>query len=298
MDATFRKLINTYREDGSGKNRSEWTARLVDFFSSNERPAFLSELGDEIAVVLHGSTTRNISDPSSDLDFYLLLSDESLSCFDEISSSRFVEITIDGKLGHLNAAPIKIIEQAFDEPDFESIYELQHAAAVYDPQGMFTSVGRRACLPMTERLQYAALFFNYLEMRAFHRSVDNPMDRNDRLSALSSVVEAANYALRCSLIVDGKTFPYAKWLYASASLSPAAAPVVQSVDRILDLLQSGPESLRGPERENEISNQLRQIRYFIVDRAKAKGIDQSWLTEWWHFLDTQRTAFDGLAWPG
>ncbi len=149
---------------------------------------------------------------------------------------------------------------------------------------------------MHEKLRRAALLFNYVEMRGFHRNADNPMDRNDRLSALSSVLETINYSIRCALVIDGRVFPYSKWLYVAAALSPTGSRVLEGVDRILDLVQSDPESLMGPEKENAISTQLRNIRAVIVDCAKGSGIDEPWLDKWWHFFDAQRAAFDGIEW--
>ena len=296
IDRALRQLIDSYRENGTGENRSKWVSLSREFFASNERPRVLSALGDDLCVVLHGSTTRNVDDPFSDLDFYLLLDDEGTARFDSAAPSRFVDVIIDGKPGHLNVTPLANIENAFATPDFETIYELQHGVAVLDPSGRFDAIETRARLPMHEKLRRAALLFNYVEMRSFHRSADNPMDRNDRLSALSSVVETINYTIRCGFVIDGRVFPYSKWLYVAAALSPTGSLVLEGVDRILDLVLSDPTSLMGPEKENAISTQLRHMRAVIVDCAKASGIDEPWLNSWWHFFEAQRAALDDIEW--
>lgn len=297
VDKTLQRLIDSYREDGSGESRSKWIALSREFFASRERPSVLSALGDDSCVVMYGSTTRNVDDPSSDLDFYLLLDDEGAARFDSISECRFVDLIINGKPGHLNVTPFADVENAFAKPHLETIYELQHAVPVLDPSGRFTRIADRARLPMHEALRRAALLFNYVEMRSYHRSADNPMNRNDKLSALSGVIETINYSIRCALVIDGRAFPYTKWLYVAAAGSPTGSLLLEGVDRILHLVQTDATSLMGPEKENAISSQLRQIRAIIVDCAKASGIDEPWLNQWWHFFDAQRTAFDGIEWP-
>lgn len=59
---------------------------------------------------------------------------------------------------------------------------------------------------------------------------------------------------------------------------------------------SDPAALIGPEKHNDVSMALRRIRAVIVERAKATGIDEEWLTRWWHHLDASAAAFDGVEW--
>ncbi|MFH1005940.1 MAG: DUF4037 domain-containing protein [Candidatus Latescibacterota bacterium] len=295
-DQTLQKLIASYREDASGDSRTRWIAQCGRFFASPERPSVLTALSSSACVVLHGSTTRNVDDGCSDLDFYLLLDDAGLALFDSACATRFVDVSIDGKAGHLNPILFDDVRSAFAQPDLETIYELQHAVPVLDPSDRFAALRRRAMEPMSESIRRAALMFNYMEMRRFHRSADNPLDRHDELAALSNVVDTINSAIRCAIILDGRAYPYAKWLYVAASGLPMGALVLEQVDHILHLIRTNPSALKGPERDNEISKSLRRMRTAIVDRAKATGIDEPWLTQWWHFFAEQKSVFDGVAW--
>jgi predicted nucleotidyltransferase len=145
----FDELLATYREDGTGEKRACWIDAARTYFASGERPAVLEALGDEACVVLHGSTTRNVEDPWSDLDFYLFLDEAPARRFDEHAPSRFVDVTIEGKLGHMNVTTWTDVETAFDRPDLETVYELQHAVAVLDPDERFGPVAERARAAMS-----------------------------------------------------------------------------------------------------------------------------------------------------
>ena len=295
-DTHLQRLVTEYREDGTGERRSHWIDASRRFFASPQSPSFLNVLGDEACIVLHGSTTRNVDDAYSDLDFYLLLNEDATAHFDSLLPSRFVDVEIDGKPGHLNVTSVEQLTGTFDRPDLESIYELQHAVAVRDPLGVFAPISTRTTRPMSTQLRRAALLFNYIEMRSFHRSADNPMDRHDRLSTLGSVIEAIHYAIRCARVIDGMTYPYSKWLYVAATASPTGKRLVPLVDEILDLVQAGPGSLDGPEKTNRISSLLRSFRPILVDAANQIGIDEQWLQQWWLFFDEQRRAFDDVTW--
>jgi len=286
-----------HREDAAGENRARWIANCERFFGSAERPAVLDELQQAACVVLHGSTTRNVDDPYSDLDCYLIVGQESLTRIDSVTDAHFIEFSLEGKPGHLNVTLDTEIDAAFARPDLETIYELAHAAPVLDPAGRFAPIGRRARLPMSDSVRRAALMHNYMEMRSCHRSADNPLDRHDEFAALAGVVETIQYALRCALVLDYRPYPYSKWLYVSAAGSPTGRAVVDQVDGILELVRTDRSALRGPERENEVSSRLRQIRSILIDRARATGIDEPWLIRWWCYFDEQKAVFDGIRWP-
>jgi hypothetical protein len=112
------------------------------------------------------------------------------------------------------------------------------------------------------------------------------------------VLTAVEYAIRCARVIDGLAYPYCKWLAVAAAVCPTGKLIVPAIGEILDRIQTDPNALRGPERENRVSSLLREIRATIVERSRAVGIDEPWLTKWWLHFDDQRNAYDGLAWPG
>jgi len=75
-------------------------------------PALLANRGvsDEVTkratLILHGSTTHGVDDDHSDIDVWLLLSDEDLAHVDHVAGSRFLEFSLQSKAGHFNAESI------------------------------------------------------------------------------------------------------------------------------------------------------------------------------------------------
>ncbi len=288
--------ITSYREDRAGAIRERWIKRSREHFESARDSLGLSFLGDDACIVLHGSTSRNVDDGFSDLDFYLILDEESADRFDAHFDSRFVDVTIHEKIGHLNVVTTAAIDAAFVRPDLETIYELQHAVAVFDPRDSFEPIRVKAARPMSAEVRRAALLYNYIETRSFFRSAVNPINRHDRLAALSCVIEAIHYAVRTARVIDGLTYPYSKWLHAAARSSPTAHLLVDSIEQILDHIQSNSLALAGPSDENVILALLRSQRLQLIEGANRIGIDEDWLRHWWLHFDAQRHAFDNVEW--
>lgn len=293
----FERLVYEYLEDGVDPRRSYWVDASKRFFGSHNAPALLNELEGEWHIALHGSAARGIDDKVSDLDFWLLVDEVAMEQFDVISSSRFVEIDVEGKPGHINPILLSEIDEAFSLLKFELINELRCAVPLYDPRGSFEKRKQRAQLAVSDAVIRAAFFQCYVEMRACHKSADNPMDRHDSWASLSGVVKTIEYAMKCALILDGRPWPYGKWLHVETRKSPTGQRIIPNVERVLDLLAEGRQSLLGPEKENAISAELRSIRRTLVDQAKRTGIDEPWLDRWWIYIDEARAALGDLAWP-
>ena len=92
----LENLVAAYREDSTGEHRDKWIVACRRYLASSERPPILDEFGDDVCVALHGSTTRNIDDPYSDIDCYLLLDPRGLARLDSALGSRFIDIEVDG----------------------------------------------------------------------------------------------------------------------------------------------------------------------------------------------------------
>ncbi len=177
------------------------------------------------------------------------------------------------------------------------IYEFRHGVALLDPGGVFQRIRKRTSLPMGAATRRAGFFYLYVEMRGLHRNADNPMDRGDRWAVLTGVVAAANHALRCAYLLDGRPYPYIKWLHLATRFSPTAAAVRSEVDDLLVRIVSDRDALCLPEAENAVSQCLRRIRRILIERARTAGIDEPWLTEWWRSIEEARAALDAVAWP-
>lgn len=294
--AMFEQLVNEYLEDGVDTSQSYWVEASKRYFSSRKAPPVLGHLPGEYCIVLHGSAARGIDDKVSDLDYWLVIDEPSLTKFDAMCPSRFVEVEIEGKPGHMNPILFAEFNAAFTSPKFEIINELRCAIALYDPRGSFAEVKRRAQLPVNDAVRRVAFFECYVEMRAAHKSVDNPMDRHDAWATLSGVVGTIQYAMKCALILDGRPWPYGKWLHVETRKCPTGQRIVPSIERVLNLLAEGRQALLGPERENAISKELKIIRSTLVDRARETGIDEPWLNKWWLYIDEARAAVQSVEW--
>jgi hypothetical protein len=68
------------------------------------------------------------------------------------------------------------------------------------------------------------------------------------------------------------------------------------VTDILDLMTQDILRLMGPERENPLSRRLREIRSILTEAARAGGLDEPWLGEWWLHIDKARNGVREARW--
>ena len=59
----------------------------------------------------------------------------------------------------------------------------------------------------------AFFFLHYSEMRSFHRTADNPLNRGDSVAAYINTGQALTHGLRACLALEQEPYPYDKWLW-------------------------------------------------------------------------------------
>lgn len=256
----------------------------------------LAEYADRTAILLHGSTCRGVDDPFSDLDLYVLLRAEDLADFDRRSPIRFYEFVLDGKKGHWNAHALEEFAARTDRCDMALISELRTSITLHNQLDGVQTLLDSAKSPVRPEVQRAFFFYNYYQMRNFHRASDNPMERGDGLAVLFSLSQTIAYALRAALILDGEPYPYEKWLRREALRHPTGVKLAPHVDAILAAIAEDTLRLAGPERHNPLSQSLRQMRQILIDAARAEGIDEPWLTQWWLYINQAETATADVRW--
>jgi hypothetical protein len=274
-----------------------WVDRLRDYLDDYvaSQPA-LAAIQDDLDIVLHGSTTIGVDDPWSDLDLWGFVSPESLARADALSTTRFFEFELDGKKGHLNLETRVDALAWLDQCRMERIAELRRAVALTTGQFPADLIAR-ARKPMSEEVRRAWACFHYVEMRGEHRACDTPIERGHSISLLLATTRTLEQALRCAMVIDGQPYPYCKWLALAAARTLTGAKVAQKVEEALDLLAQNALRTPGPEKHHPISLKLREIRAILVDSARASGIDEPWLTQWWLHMTQARDGISSPRWP-
>ncbi len=295
MTNKFKLLLNSfYGDDKIKKARIEESKIFFnEFIKTNE---ILSKFSDTITIVLHGSTTRNIDDSFSDLDFWLILDENEYKLFKKISPQSFIPLNINGKEGHINPLPMeKISDTFYKKIDMFLLNELKDCQIIIDKKNIsdFLQISR---IPMNSKVQYAFFFNNYVAMRSYHRSTDNPMERDDEFAVLINIMNTLKHALQAAIVLDEGIYPYEKWLFVFANRFSTAQNILGNVKIIFSEIKENKNALLGPEDENIISFQLRTIRKKLINKANEVGIKDLWLEKWWRFIDQSVNIIENAKW--
>jgi hypothetical protein len=158
------------------------------------------------ALLLHGSTTRGIDDPYSDLDVWMLVPDPALQAIDAGSETRFFQFELDGKPGHVTVELRDEFDRRLRHCDLPLIAELRLGVVLADgsPDGWGEAIVREACQPMRETVKRAWVRYHYVEMRGEHRAGDNPMERGDPMAVLLATAQTLTHALCAAMTLDGE----------------------------------------------------------------------------------------------
>lgn len=237
-----------------------------------------------------------VDDAWSDLDLWWLVDAELLAALDRASPTRFYELELDGKAGHLCAHEREGFAEQVRLCHMDTIYQLRSAKVLTDEGETGAELVALARRPMREEVRNALFFWHYVEMRSEHRSCDTPIERRDSVAVLLGLGKTLAHALRSAIVLDGEPYPWDKWLYKSAKSTATGAAVAASADEVLNLLARDALRTPGPEKAHPIGIQLRAIRQTLIDAARAQSIDQPWLTEWYLHMDEARAAYEAVRW--
>lgn len=296
MTDLFHSLFGQIRDNG--ENTRKWVNASKNYFAEFiHTHEILRTMADSVTIVLHGSTSRNIDDPHSDLDFWLVLDDPEREKFQSITEQSFIPVEIGGKPGHINPLRLSELEACFSHHiNMVLANEVSSAIVIEDRKNVFHRFMTLSDRPLSAAVKYAFFFHNYVEMRGSHRSCDNPMERNDRFAVLYNVMSTIKYAFQAAFVLDNATYPYEKWLYVFAGRSAIPKSLIANVDSIIEEIMTNPFSLYGPENENKISHELRRLRNKLIEKAKQEGIDEVWLEKWWRYIDKARNIVNDVSW--
>lgn len=276
---------------------TKWTAKLHDFV-----PNFLAEntrlapIAPAAAILLHGSTTLGFDDAQSDLDLWLLLTENSLKDYQCGGDSRFIEFKLEGKPGHLTVESIENFDARIRRCDLPLIFELRLSEVIADATGAARRVIDVASGPMRPEVRQVWFQHHYVEMRSDHRAADNPIERGFAVPILLAVSQTIAHAFRAACVLDSVPYPYIKWLEHAASQTPVGSLVCRQVQEIIDLLDQNALRFSGPEKESALSNKLRDIRNTLNAAAAAHGITGPWLKQWWLHIPASREGILNVEW--
>ena len=237
-----------------------------------------------------------IDDEHSDLDLWLLLTASDLAELDAASETRFFEITVDGKPGHLNADSVEGVSERLCRCDMDLIYQLRNAEIMSDNTGDAEQLICLACKPMPRRVSEAFFFYHYVEMRGEHRPCDNAIERGDATALLLAMAKTMRHAMQATMVLHHLPYPYDKWLHQAAMATPTGRQVGSMVDRICDLLADDALRLRMPQNEHPINVELMAIRHALIESAEENGIRDEWLRRWWLYMNQAQDAIKGIRW--
>lgn len=277
--------------------REYWGQQLRDCMPDFlARHPVLSAYHARCGLLLHGSTCREVDDALADLDLYLVLERDDLARLDADSSTRFFEISVAGKPGHINAISLDDVDGWLSGCELPHIDELRISLPIVEGLPGLAARLERARRPMTSTLRRAFFFHHYVWMRNYHRAGDNPMGRGASVAVLLAVPQTVAHALRAALVLDGKPYPYEKWLYTTARRHPTGRRLAPHVEALIDALDGPTLRSAGPEEKNPLSQALRRIRLELIEAAQEAGIDEPWLIHWYHQIDQARDATAALSW--
>jgi hypothetical protein len=286
------------QSDACNDVAGRWNEALRRFLPClTEEHAALGRVWEGATALLHGSTTMGIEDACSDLDLWLLLSEEDLAAFDALSDTRFIQFKLDGKAGHLIAEALPEFEEQIASCHVDTIYQLRRARAVHDGCGCAERLIAEAARPMRPEVSRALFFWHYTEMRSEHRACDTPIVRGEEIALLLGLSKTLAHAMKAAIVLEGEPYPYDKWLHRAALQTPVGRAMEPHVQAILDSLAGdGLRKQYADENDHQITVELRAIRQTLINAAREQGIDEPWLESWWLYMTQAREAFDGLRW--
>lgn len=284
------------REMSAGGVASVWAERLAAALPRLLREGALP-LPGPLSVLLHGSTATGLDDEFSDLDLWALAPAEALDELDRRSSTRVLQFELDGKRGHLNLEDAAAFAERVERCDMPLLAELRSAVVLQDGLGVGAALTEVARRPMPEPVRKAWFQYHYVEMRGWHRTADNAVLRHDPAAVLLTMSAALGEALRAAMVLDGRPYPYPKWLAVRAARCPTGMRMVAQQQRLLAALEGGGLRSGDPDEAGGPGEALTAMRAALAERAQETGIDGDWLARWWLHIDRSRSGISDVRWP-
>ena len=232
---------------------AQWKAALAEFAPGFLRAnPILAPIADKASIVLYGSTCCGVDDSVSDLDVWLIVSASDLERLDANSPTRFFEFRLNDKPGHFTAVSAESRLQKMRGCDLTLIAELRNACIIQDPRQVAHRLITDASRAMPESVRRAFFQYHYVEFRGDDRAADHPLDRGDPVATIAAQTAALTHALQAAMVLHGEPYPYSKWLFRRAAMTPTGRILTPLVQQWIDLVGSSRVDLQACKLEYSI----------------------------------------------
>lgn len=246
-----------------------------------------------VAIMLVGSSAAGYADGESDLDLEIVAPGDAAAEIERgvreaaalpPDHDLFVEFETEGIRGHYAVISREDLEHRVRTCDDVALWRMQRCSILHDPAGWLRDLGRIAVYPADvlrarQRRQYIVMAERRNQMKA-------PLRRADRVAAALLFTQMAQAALRASLLLDGRPYPYDKWLAAEAGGTETGRAALSVIaDGVAAL---GRPWAPGPSRSAPLYQIGTRLRDLVRDAYRARGIDEAWLERWWLFMGDPR----------
>lgn len=255
----------------------------------------IAALADRSAMVLHGSRTIDIVDAHADTDIWVLTEETTRAEFSATHGTTFVDFKQHGP-GHFQVESIAELTRRASACELELISELRYAVILSDPAALADELLMLSRRPMSDAVRLAWFRYHYVEFRSEHRAAQGPIERGEPIGLLIAMTQAIEHALQAAMVLDREPYRYSKWLARMATRTLTGAKVVAGAENIIAAIDSDALHHSGPEATHPLSLALRQVRRVLIDAARAGGIDEPWLNEWWLHIDKARDGVRDVTW--
>ena len=261
---------------------------------------WLAGLTERITVALVGSRAVHYHVPSSDYDLVGLCDgatyDRVASLAGPQRSAKGIDLPIDkeavkrefGMTVDASLYAIDTVRQAVHEYNDVVLWIWTHAVCVVDRDHALTDL--KSCFHgypravLEQKLKYHFLRDFDLSVHGIPYHTDECPNVFSVLYALSSKI--AELCRICRLL-DGKPFPYAKWLLRASEETPLGKTLRPIFNQVLDLLANlGRDPAAYSNRVRAATDALDTEACDIVENALiAWGLDERWVRNAYHYLE-------------
>ncbi len=249
--------------------------------------------GQDVSILLSGSTSLGVLDKKSDVDLLVVCEDEryDVICrrYEEAGaipkgSDFFVDLRLpSGKIGHYTLHKRSELTQGLSNEDMEWLW-ISHVAHIYhDPLQIMSLL--KTCCPLKSEFLNKLRKNTYIQLRTLAKGLDNPVVRGEPFPILFFAVELFKESLRCAITIEGYPYPYDKWLVPVASNMPIGKRVLESAGDFFVYLKDDASYAAMFQEDNNFVRMEKRIRKILLEEFRSRNIDEPWLIEWWKYVE-------------
>ncbi|MEK4463845.1 MULTISPECIES: nucleotidyltransferase domain-containing protein [Paenibacillus] len=253
----------------------------------------MKEESQRVSILLDGSTALGVVDEQSDVDVIIICQDEYYSSinhrFEQAGlipeqSSFFMDLRLpSGKSGHYTLHKISEIKAALMSGNMEWLWNASISYIYYDRLDVKSLFD--AYVPLQPEVLMRFRKNSYIQLRSYAKSLDNPVVRGDAFPILFLAVSLYKEALRCAITIEGHPYPYDKWLVPVAKQTTVGRKILECAGDFWSFIRDDESFAPMYQEDNNFVKMEKRFRKILVEEFRMRGIDESWLVEWWKFME-------------